>query len=244
MSLIPSETTEIPAVEPEAPQQTTENTEAEKETLKFLYDEGIEGTGDAPEWFKASKYKSIADQAKGYSELEKRLGSFTGAPKDGKYEIEGISFEDNPLMQTVAEWGVDNQLSPEGLGKLIEKVNELAQRQIAEDQENATKALGENAQKRLSDLAQWGKNNLSTEEFVQFQGLAQNAGQVQVLEKLIGMAKNSKIVKEDSSEQFGGKSAIDELKEMQVAVDEKGKRLMDNPEYRAKYELKKKFLNK
>jgi predicted subunit of tRNA(5-methylaminomethyl-2-thiouridylate) methyltransferase len=244
MSLIPSETTETPAVEPEAPQQTEENTEAEKETLKFLYDEGIEGTGDAPEWFKASKYKSIADQAKGYSELEKRLGSFTGAPKDGKYEIEGVSFEDNPLMQTVAEWGVDNQLSSEGLGKLIEKVNELAQRQIAEDQENATKALGENAQKRLSDLAQWGKNNLSTEEFVQFQGLAQNAGQVQVLEKLIGMAKNSKIVKEDSSEQLGKDDKEAEIRTMQFAKNEKGQRLMDvDPEHRKKVLQKMKELN-
>ena len=45
--------------------------------------------------------------------------------------------------------------------------------------------LGDDAQKRINTLAQWGKNNLSPEEFMSFQGLAQTAGHVEVLEKLI-----------------------------------------------------------
>ena len=50
---------------------------------EYFLTEGIKGTGDTPEWFKADKYKSIADQAKAYTELEKRFGGFKGAPKDG-----------------------------------------------------------------------------------------------------------------------------------------------------------------
>lgn len=235
MSLIPSETEATTEAQEATESQTTETTESETTAKKFLYDDGVEVDGDAPEWFKSSKYKSVADQAKAYGELEKRLGSFTGAPKEGKYEIEGFTFEDNPLMQTVAEWGLENQLSPEGLSTLVSKVNELAQKQIAEDQENAVKSLGENAQKRLSDLAQWGKNNLSTEEFAQFQGLAQNAGQVEVLEKLIGMTKNSKIVKEESNEQISKEDLTNDVKAMQFATNEKGQRLMDvDPAYRKK----------
>lgn len=46
--------------------------------------EGVQGTGKRPEWFKGDKYGSVADQAKAYVDLEKRFGSFNGAPKDGK----------------------------------------------------------------------------------------------------------------------------------------------------------------
>ena len=50
---------------------------------EFFLSEGIKGVGDLPEWYKADKYKSIAEQAKAYTELEKKFGGFTGAPKDG-----------------------------------------------------------------------------------------------------------------------------------------------------------------
>ena len=69
----------------EAPTESTETTEATAEG--WMMSEEIKGEGDAPEWFKASKYKSVADQAKAYAGLESKLGSFTGAPTDG-YKIE------------------------------------------------------------------------------------------------------------------------------------------------------------
>ena len=50
---------------------------------EYFLTEGIKGSGETPEWFKADKYKSIADQAKAYTELEKRFGGFKGAPKEG-----------------------------------------------------------------------------------------------------------------------------------------------------------------
>ena len=61
---------------------------------EYFLTEGIKGTGDTPEWFKADKYKSIADQAKAYTELEKRFGGFKGAPKDGYQAPEGIEADD------------------------------------------------------------------------------------------------------------------------------------------------------
>jgi len=61
---------------------------------EYFLTEGIKGTGNTPEWFKADKYKSIADQAKAYTELEKRFGGFKGAPKDGYQAPEGIEADD------------------------------------------------------------------------------------------------------------------------------------------------------
>lgn len=242
MSLIPneeavtSENTETSSENPATEQTTTTETPDSQVTdSKFLYADGIIGEGEAPEWFKADKYKSVADQAKAYTDLEGRFGAFKGAPKDGKYEIEGINFEENPLMATVAEWGIENQLSPEGLEALVVKVGELAAQQQQEDKTAAMEALGEKAQQRLADLASWGRNNLSPDEFSQFQGLAQTAGHVQVLEKLIGMTKNSKLVKTDeiTTNSSNREEKERELKTKYTATNERGQRLMEvDPEYR------------
>jgi len=242
MSLIPSGE----AATPETAETTTETTGAEEqqttetattEAAKYLFADGVEGTGDAPEWFKANKYKTISDQAKAYNDLEGRFGAFKGAPKDGKYAIEGIDFEENPLMATVAAWGLENQLSPEGLENLVVKVGELAAKQQEEDQTAAMEALGENAQKRLADLASWGRNNLQPDEYEQFQGLAQTAGHVQILEKLIGMTKNSKLVKPDNITTNSSTRADQEaeIKKAYLATNDKGQRLMEvDPTYRKK----------
>jgi len=245
-SLIPDGGEQTPTTT-EAPEVITPSTDGGEQTPPategdnvpaFLFADGIGGEGEAPEWFKSDKYKTVSAQAEAYNELESKFGSFSGAPKDG-YSIEGVDIEDSPLLKLTAEWGAENQLSNEGLGSLIEKVNALATEQIEQDAVNAKEALGENADKRLGDISLWGKNNLSPEEFTQFQGLAQTAGHVGVIEKLIGMTKNSKLVKADTVA-TDATTASDELKEMQLATDPKtGKRMMDNPEYRAKYNAKK-----
>jgi hypothetical protein len=216
-------------------QETTETTETTSDgEVKFLFADGVGGEGEAPEWFKGDKYKTVSDQAKAYTELESRFGAFTGAPKDGKYEIEGMDFEESPLLKLTAEWGAENQLSTDGLKSLIEKVNGLAQEQIEQDSIAAREALGENADKRLNDLSEWGKNNLSPEEFEQFQGLAQNAGQVEVLEKILAKTKNSKLV-DTSATPTTQADTEGELKKMQLATNERGQRLMEvDPAYRAK----------
>ena len=163
-----------------------------------MFDADTKGTGDIPEWFKSDKYKDVSEQAKAYGELESKFGSFTGTPKDG-YKIEGIDIDDSPLLKLTAEWGAEHNLSNDGFAGLIEKVNALAQTQIDEDAASVKEQLGDKADARLGELSQWGKNNLSPEEFIQYQGLAQTAGQVEVLEKLIGMSKNSKIVNVDAT---------------------------------------------
>ena len=47
----------------------------------WLWGDEVPGTGEAPEWFNGAKYKSVAEQAKAYPELEKKFGSFTDAAR-------------------------------------------------------------------------------------------------------------------------------------------------------------------
>ena len=46
---------------------------------EYYLADGVKGTGDIPEWYKADKYKSVAEQAKAYPELLSKFGGFTGA---------------------------------------------------------------------------------------------------------------------------------------------------------------------
>lgn len=193
----------------------------------YLFADGVVGEGDAPEWFKTDKYKTVSDQAKAYVELESKFGGFKGAPKEGKYEVEGFNFDDNPLIGAVAEWGLENQLSNEGMKTLATRVHELALKQQEEDKQNAMVQLGDDAQKRITTLAQWGKNNLSPEEFSSFQGLAQTAGHVEVLEKLIGMTKNSKLAATKQISTPTPAYTKADVDKMYTATNEKGERLVE-----------------
>ena len=124
-SLIPGSETptiETPTEEvtPQTETPTTETPTTEtpvtptSDKPSYMFTDDMPGEGDAPEWFKGEKYKTVSDQAKAYNELEGRFGSFTGAPKDGKYEIEGMDFEESPLLKLTDDWGVESQLFKEG----------------------------------------------------------------------------------------------------------------------------------
>ena len=58
------------APEAEATTETTETTESTEVVSEgWMMAEDIKGEGDAPEWFKSNKYKTVADQAKAYAGL-------------------------------------------------------------------------------------------------------------------------------------------------------------------------------
>jgi hypothetical protein len=234
-SLIPdavvAETTTDTSTQTEETTQTT--TTDTGEVKNFMYADGVVGEGEAPEWFKGEKYKTVAEQAKGYSELESKFGSFTGSPKDGVYEIDGVDFAENPLMGVVAEWGKEQQLSNEGMAGLFEKVDELAKAQMEEDAANTKQELGPDADKRIGDIVQWGQNNLDADEYKALQGVAQSAASIGVIEKLIGMSKNSKLVEVDAVVK-GAADLEAEYREALVAVDGNGRRLTEQPAYQTK----------
>ena len=65
---------------------------------EYFLTEGIKGTGDTPEWYKSEKYKSVADQAKAYTELEKSLAVLNSK---GDYAMpEGVE-EGDELMEAL-----------------------------------------------------------------------------------------------------------------------------------------------
>jgi hypothetical protein len=167
----------------------------------WLLAEGVQGNGNRPDWFKSDKYRSVEEQAKAYPELEKRMGAFVGAPKDGKYEFkapEGLAHtldDTHPLVGDFNKWAASKQLSQEGYNELM---GMLLQYEISHQPDmGAIKTdLGEKADERITAVAQWGSANLDAEGYKTLREATSgpNAAAVfKTLEALIGKTKQVKL---------------------------------------------------
>ena len=125
---------------------------------EYFLTDGIKGTGEAPEWYKSDRYKSVADQAAAYTELEKKFGAFKGAPKDGYSMPEGIEKEDE-LMQELMGFAAETNMSQDYFDKAWELL--AAQSGAAEEvsAEVEIAKLGDNATDRIKTVEQYMKNN-------------------------------------------------------------------------------------
>jgi len=188
------------APEAEATTETTETTEVVSEG--WMMSEDIKGEGEAPEWFKANKYKTVADQAKAYAGLESKLGAFTGAPEDGyKVElpegIEGEIADDDPMLVSFNEWAAEAGLSQEKHTELMALyVNGLMETQP--DIQEEIKRMGKDAPQRINDFTAWAKANFDESEFVTLQGLATTAEGFNILEKMRGMLRETDVSAPDN----------------------------------------------
>ena len=241
-SLIPPAEGVTPEVTPPVPVPPTAANQAEPEW--FLSD-GVKGTGKAPDWYKADKYKTVDAQAKAYGELEKRFGSFTGAPKDGKYDFkmpEGLTGEldyEHPIMQNFQKWASEHQLNQDGYNSLLGMFAEY-EASLVPDMNDIKLAVGENADARITAAAAWAKTNFSSAEYEIFREATSgvNAAAVfKAIEAVIGKTRQVRLPKpgEDTvGGVSGGEAAINAA---QAKRGPDGKRLYDiDPKYRAEVE--------
>jgi len=218
--------------------QSIEPTETTEVTAEgWMMSEEIKGEGEAPEWFKSSKYKSVADQAKAYAGLESKLGAFTGAPSDGyKVEMpEGIDAEiatDDPMLVNFNEWAAEAGLSQEKHTELMGiYMNGMLEAQPALDDE--IKRIGKDAPQRINDFTAWAKANFDEGEFQVMQGLATTADGFGILEKMRGMLRETDVAAPSSANSVDNttKEALDEMV--------KDPRYVESPAFRN--EVTKKF---
>jgi hypothetical protein len=212
----------------------TEQTEVASTAETQTEAPATETTTEHPEWFKASKYKTIEDQAKAYGELESKLGGFTGKPEE--YTLgEGIEVDaENALFKGLQEIGGKYNMNNDMYNELISMYNGHAQAEAEAMTASEMAALGENAQGRIQNVQDWVKANMPADMANDTLLLGRTAGEVKALEALIGMTKGTKIAPPDtvtSTPEFSEEA----YKEMRFATDEHGRRLMSvDPAYKAK----------
>src|SRR6056297_936228 len=121
-------------------EETTKETEQEEpqslvgdsgETTEgeWMFAEGYAGVGDKPEYLKEN-FKSVSAQAEAYVELEKKFGSFTGAPKDG-YELPENLDKEDALVEEVMKFGTEHNMSQDGFNQLMELA--MAQAEVTKE---------------------------------------------------------------------------------------------------------------
>jgi hypothetical protein len=153
----------------------------------WYYDHNIKGDGTPPDWFKGDKYKTVTDQAKAYSEVEKKLGAFKGAPE--KYDLAiaehpDLKFsEEDPLLKDFLDSAKKNGVSQEYVTELL-GVYAQALTYGKPDSDAEMKKIGVNAEQDLQILSQWAGNVLSAEEFGVFKGMVTTADAFKVFDKL------------------------------------------------------------
>ena len=159
---------------------------------EFFLSEGIKGVGDQPEWYKADKYKSIAEQAKAYTELEKKFGGFTGAPKDGYAVYDGVE-SDDALWGELVEFGTKQNMSQAAMNEAWELLT--AQEQAIEEVSIETEMakLGDNAVERIKVVEQYMKNNLDGDTYEELRYAVNSAESVKLIEALIKSTAPAKL---------------------------------------------------
>ena len=159
---------------------------------EFYIADGIKGTGELPEWYKADKYTSVSEQAKAYTELEKKFGGFTGAPKDGYALAEGVSKEDGMIEELFA-FAEESNMSQASFDKAYQLLSaqSVATEQVSIDQELA--ALGTNASGRIKSVEGFMKNNLDAETYEKVRYSVNSAATVELIESLISATAPKKL---------------------------------------------------
>lgn len=186
-TLLPGEPSQqdAPAQEGQPPSQPQEQPEA-----KFFWKEGVAGDGDAPEWYKADKYKSISDQAKAYVDLEKRFGGFAGAPQE--YQIPEEVDREDTFVKTLTELGKASHMGQEMFSKLLDLGEQIMSTKDEIDREAQLAALGPEANQRIANIDGFLRNNLG-DKYDDLKTAVRDAKTVELIEELVKATAPAKL---------------------------------------------------
>src|SRR5258706_8354397 len=130
------------------------------EAPKWYIDDGVPGSGERPSWLN-EKFKSTADLAKSYHELEKKVGT---VPDDYDFSKSKYLDPDYVPFHELKQIAKEKRVPQEVIDKMLESVDKYMDEFSTNDKEEIDK-LGPNALDRLTTLNNWAKANLSQDSF-------------------------------------------------------------------------------
>lgn len=145
----------------------------------WYIDEGMPGAGARPAWL-PDKFKTTADLAKSYHELEKKVGT---VPDDYDFSKSKYLDPDYVPFAELRQVAKDKRVSQEVIDKMLDSVDKYMDEFTINDAEEITK-LGENAHERLTTLNNWAKANLTQDSYEALTNNLRSAESVRALEEL------------------------------------------------------------
>lgn len=170
----------------------------------WLWNEGVPATGERPGWYKADKYKSVAEQAAALPGLEAKLGpaaAFFGSPADGVYKMPampaGVTGEwdiESPLTKSFLEFAKTEGLSQAGVDKLATFYAKAMGAEVQAGEASLAEAigkLGENVGARIEAVKTYVTSKVGAEGFAALdEALGTNVAAFKAFEQLIGGVAN------------------------------------------------------
>ena len=178
------------------------------EQPSWFIDEGIPGTGDRPEWLN-EKFKSAADLARSYHELEKKVGI---VPEE--YDLSSSKFIDPDYVpiQEFLQLAKDKRVPKEVMDKMIDSVDKYMDEFTIDPNEEAQK-LGPNAKERLKTLDNWAQANLSEQAYNSLTSNLKTADSIKALEELRGrMMSNTTVIPNGNDSSAGNVQSLDDIR--------------------------------
>lgn len=219
--------------------------------VEWQWREGLSGEGDKPEGLDTEKYENVEHQLKcqdkSIKDMRKKLGEFHGAPEeDYEFTLDDslngkISLDKNdPLLNQFAEYAKSINMSTEGYNNLVNMflgnqlqsgIDKGSVPQTDEERQDYVKdqmtQLGEGAEEQLNTLVNWGKNNMTENEFTLFTQMLNTADNVKLFQRI----KSFKGYQNPPDEHDGIKNKAIKREDLD--------RMMDDPRYRTKKSFQK-----
>lgn len=192
------------------------------EAPQWFIDEKTAGVGARPEWMPA-KYQRLSDVEKARSELEKKLGSFTGAPD--KYDIAGLELDENShTLQQLSEVAKEMNMSQEGFAKLLGRFKSASEIEQQMEIEQQVKKLGPDAERQLTEFKNWTKDYLKPEEREVVADWVKTADDLKVFNRMMAHTHMTQVPTMNSMHIANNFESVKDLKaELTKNVDKFGK---------------------
>lgn len=174
----------------------------------WFIDEGRPGDGERPQWL-PEKFKTAADLAKSFSELEKKLGT---APDEYDFSKSRYLDPDYVPFQELQQIAKDKRVPKDVMDKMLDSVDRYMD-EFKVDESEEIKKLGDNAKDRLTTLDNWAKANLSKDSYEALTGNLRNADSIRALEELRGkMMSNTLNVPAGNDNAASNIASVDDLR--------------------------------
>lgn len=177
----------------------------------WFWDDATPGVGERPSYL-PEKFKSVADAAKSYNELEKRLGQ---APSEYSFDTAKDWLDPTyGAIEELASFARDKHVPQEVMDKMFDSVGKYLN-EFMPDQAAEKAALGDNAKERLDLLNNWAKANFSEETYFGLTNNLKTAEAVKAVEEI-----RRKMIENNTSVPTGNESGTPQMPSLSELQDE------------------------